>query len=103
MRENIQKRRQQSNLAALLKSGPRTRKQGSGRPVGISVTMTFSGTGEIDEIIDHWAKEWDVGRSYVFRQAILLSDLRWGCEYGSLEDQGQKMAVKGSSRRSGKC
>lgn len=95
MRDQIQRRKQQANLTEMLKAGrpPRT----VSRPKGESVTMTFSGTREVDEIIDYWAKEWNVGRSHVFRQAILLSDLKWRREHGDIDDQGSKVGSERSS------
>jgi hypothetical protein len=42
-----------------------------------TVTISFSGTETIDQIIDRWAVEHQASRSEVVRGAILLADQHW--------------------------
>ena len=64
-----------------LKHG-RARRINSRKSAGVTATVSFTGTHEIDLIIDRWAHEFNVSRSAVFRQAILLADRAWEAQRG---------------------
>ncbi len=59
-----------------LKHG-RARRINSRPSAGVTATVSFTGTHEIDLIVDRWAHEYNISRSAVIRQAILLADQQW--------------------------
>lgn len=59
-----------------LKHG-RARRINSRPSAGVTATLSFTGTHEIDLIVDRWAHEYNISRSAVIRQAILLADQQW--------------------------
>lgn len=56
--------------------GTRRRKVSRRNP-GVTVTLSFAGTPEIDEIVDYWSRTRHESRSAIFRQAILRAHLAW--------------------------
>lgn len=59
--------------------GTRRRKV-SRRSPGVTVTLSFAGTPEIDEIVDYWSRVRHESRSAVFRAAVLRAHLAWEAE-----------------------
>ncbi|MEY2711280.1 MAG: hypothetical protein RL487_1063 [Actinomycetota bacterium] len=72
-------RKHQPSQAAILKTGRRRRVNSRPNP-GVTGTMSFSATFEIDQMIDRWSAAFNISRSAVLRQAILLANDKWESE-----------------------
>jgi hypothetical protein len=79
--ELIPQRSLQVNEAHRLKTG-RKRYQRKRTEGSRTVTISFTGTSTIDQIIDRWAVEYDASRSQVIRGALLLADAQWSRRHG---------------------
>lgn len=76
LRDVIPKREVSVSEKARLKSG-RPRDRLYARKIGDTFTVSFTVTQEIDALIDRHARERNVSRSSIIRQAMLLADLNW--------------------------
>lgn len=75
----VPKRRRLLSQVQLVKIG-RQRRTNRRKYPGVTATMSFTAPAEIDAILDRWASKWDVSRSTVFRQAVLLANDKWESE-----------------------
>ncbi|NBR00641.1 MAG: hypothetical protein EBT79_12475 [Actinobacteria bacterium] len=82
LRQDMVSARKHQPSATVLLKGSRPRRVNSRPNPGVTGTMSFSATHEIDLIIDRWSAAFNISRSAIIRQAILLANDKWESEEG---------------------